>query len=185
MREAVVTPDWSIGFESGVEEPAERTERMLSQPFDETLLTLVMRGAGVALTWELYDGPHPLIQDPSAVGSSLRVRWHGGGGGGGGNVGERLRPEQVALVGGQSAWGRHDRCGFLEARCSPCVASAVIRFDDGSTERLEATASSTTGQHWVVCCLESEAAPVRIDFLDRDENLLESQPVSDPRALPG
>lgn len=173
-----MSADWTMGGSR------EADPRLLHQAFDRSLLTLVCTGASGSIDWELYDGPHPLIQAPGAVGESLQYRLSSGGVANGDSVGPPLAPGQVALVGALSAGGvPQGSIGFITARCSPVVVAADCLYDDGSRTRLDAIASGSTGQHWIVWHLDRAECAVRMDFLASDGEVLDSQPIKDPRGF--
>jgi hypothetical protein len=87
-----VAADWAIGHPEGAE------RRPLGEPLQPDRLSMVMRGDDRLGTWELRDGPHPLAQDPDAVGHELITQRRDGGSTFGG-VGPRLQPGQVSQAG--------------------------------------------------------------------------------------
>lgn len=56
-----------------------------------------------------------------------------------------------------------------------------VGYDDGSVDRVLATRSRTTGDHWIVWCLDVPAVPTHVTFFDEDGALLDRQQVRDPR----
>lgn len=169
-----MSPDWSIGHAS------DEQGRLLDQPFRADALSLVMRGEDRFGTWELRDGPHPLIQDPAAVGHELLTR-HPDGSGGDGGVGPRLRPDEVAILAlSASSVGGH-RIGYIQARCATSVTLVRVRYDDGSATDLRPVRSSSTGECWIVCALDSPRLLNRVEFVDDQGTVLDSRTVTDPR----
>ena len=170
----VVVPDWPLGAS---EEPLPA-----SQPFDPGMFTVVVKGQDRFNSWELRDGHHPLLQDQAALGHEfVTTRLDGSGGGGNGGVSPALGPGQTAEVGTSAGGIGPDCCGYLLARCAESVRNVLLRYDDGSNEEFDVMLSSSTGEGWVVCPLDSTLVPTEMAFLGRDGALIEARAVADPR----
>ena len=154
----------------------------MSRPFEPEGFSVVLRGEDRFNTWELRDGPHPLVQDQDAVGHQfVTTRRDGSGSGGSGGVAPRLGPDATAVV-GTSAQGLGPRsCGYLSGRCADAVHRARVRFDDGSVDDVTIARSQATGERWFICALDSTRAPTGLDLFDVDGSLIESLELTDPR----
>lgn len=167
-----MTADWSLG------EADEHAHALLAQRFDPSRLSVVIEGKDQAGTWELHDGPHPRIEDPTAVGERFILRDRNGDGAEIGSVGAALSAEQTAIVGASGAGVGRRRREFLTARCAPMVATANVEFDDGDHQDVPAITSASTGQQWIVLAVEPHHIPTSITFHDDAGNLLDAQTIA-------
>jgi hypothetical protein len=171
-----VAADWGIG------QADERHRALLSQRFDPSRLSPVSQGRDEWGTWELHDGPHPRIEDPTAVGERLIFRGRNGTVSDTGGVGPALSQGQTGIVSTSFRGVGLQRHGYVIARCNAQVLAGEVSFDDGRSERAVATTSSSTGQHWLVFAVGPRRTPTSISFTDAGGTTLESQDIVTPPA---